>query len=142
MRKLEVTFGITTEISTLTGDGWRPQAERSLLSMAQRFAKEFLNSGNQHLSVETLEAHCHGLVCAVRTLYEAWRAALLQSRRNPKDSDFPDMLHAMYAPYFDIFRADGFMAPLIAKHTAQHRTKVVGKLVQLPAAIEAALRAS
>lgn len=142
MRCLEATLGTKTKVELLTGSDWSVKVERALLAMAQRFAKEFLDNQTDTLSIALLERHCQGLVCAVRTIYEAWRMALLRTGRKPKDSDFPDMLHTMYAPYFDIFRADSFMAPLIAKNLGHGRTKVIGKLAQLPRAIEAALSAA
>jgi hypothetical protein len=56
-----------------------------------------------------------------------------------KPSDFADALHAFYAPYVSIFRADNYMAPHIAKHVKQYGTRVVPKLRDLPGEIAAAL---
>jgi hypothetical protein len=143
MRNLESRFCIQTNIDHLTGAAWTLRTNHLLLSMAQRFAAEYLKHPAKGLTVKILEERCPGLVCAVRTFSHAWRAALVQSsRRPPKDSDFADMLHAMYAPYFHVFRADGFMAPVIAKNITPSQAVVVGKLVQLPSAIETALNAA
>ncbi len=57
----------------------------------------------------------------------------------PKPSDFPDALHAINAPYMDIFRADSFIAPYIARHSQRYGTRVVPKLSGLLPAIQAAL---
>lgn len=41
-----------------------------------------------------------------------------------KESDYADFMHAMYAPYFDVFRCDSKTAELLSRHSA-----VKGKIV-------------
>ena len=55
-------------------------------------------------------------------------------------SDFGDVMHAFYALYVDIFRADRFMADGLRKSLAHTRTTIVSKLSELPALIKARLR--
>ena len=78
-----------------------------------------------------------GLSVGVRSLLSAWRSSLTaMTPRAPKNSDFPDAVHAMYAPYVQIFRADAFMAPHIQKLTKRFGTAVVSKLEELPSTIQ------
>jgi len=50
-------------------------------------------------------------------------------------------MHAVYAPYVDIFRADSFMAPYIARQSNKYGTTTVAKLVDLSKAITERLTA-
>lgn len=56
--------------------------------------------------------------------------------RKAKVSDFGDIYHAAYLPYVDIFRADGFISSAIYAAKLPFDTKVVGKFVELPEAIQ------
>ena len=60
--------------------------------------------------------------------------------RKAKLSDFPDAMHAMYAPYVDVFRADSFMAPHVNRCVQRHSTIVVSKLDELVTSIGEVLK--
>jgi hypothetical protein len=62
-----------------------------------------------------------------------------KSPRRPKQSDMVDMFHSFYAPYVDIYRTDGFMAPITEKYVKRFDTTVVGKLPDLIEAVQKAL---
>ena len=53
-----------------------------------------------------------------------------------KPSDGVDVMHAMYLPHVDVYRADAFMADVIGKVARRYRTRVVGSLLELPQAIK------
>jgi hypothetical protein len=59
-----------------------------------------------------------------------------RSPRRPKQSDMVDMFHSFYAPYVDIYRTDGFMAPITDKYVKRFGTTVVGKLPDLIEAVQ------
>lgn len=61
--------------------------------------------------------------------------------RRPKKSDMVDMFHSFYAPYVDIYRTDGFMAPITEKYVKRFDTVVVGKLTDLIEAVQKILKA-
>ena len=44
-----------------------------------------------------------------------WDIAIEQGRKQPKTSDFVDVLHSMYAPYVRYFSADRYMAPKLTQ---------------------------
>jgi len=58
------------------------------------------------------------------------------SDRPGKISDFGDISHSVYLPHVDVFRADGFTTSLIKESKFPINTLVVGKLLELPEAIE------
>ena len=62
--------------------------------------------------------------------------------RKPKPSDAVDLLHAVYLPFVDVFRADAFMTNAINDAKLPFQTTVVGKLEQLVPVIEDRLRAA
>ena len=53
----------------------------------------------------------------------------------PSDSQAVDAMHAAYAPYVNVFRADRYMAPHIDKQVKQFGTRVVNKLEDVPAVL-------
>ncbi len=64
----------------------------------------------------------------------------LFTTRKAKSSDFGDILHTVYIPYVDIFRADGNTASIIEQAKLPFKTKVVSKLTDLPRYIENLLK--
>ena len=69
-------------------------------------------------------------------LHVAWLSALSPTAtRKPKTSDFGDILHVLYLPYVDVFRADGFTSSAIAAANVSGHTTVVKSLADLPSAI-------
>ena len=61
------------------------------------------------------------------------------SPRKPRASDLGDILHCCYLPFVDVFRADSFLAPIIVDANLPLKTVVVGKLLDVPPAIEKCL---
>lgn len=112
-----------------------------LLNTGKRLADLMELSLSNHSFEETcLSRNAVGLsVCITSAVDSMWNS-LSATPRKPKDSDFIDVMHALYAPYVDVFRADGYMAPIIAKAAQRYGTKVVGKLTDLVGAIEKALK--
>jgi hypothetical protein len=124
----------------LRADRWQGWQDKMLASIANRFAEKI--APGARLEVRTVDDCCAGLSVAVRSLHSAWRSITFETPRPPKPSDFPDAVHAAYAPYVDLFRADSFMAPHIARCAMPWGTVVVAKLIALPGAIEERLRAA
>lgn len=88
------------------------------------------------LDILLIDKCCPGLSAAIRSLHSAWRSITFENQRKPKESDFVDALHAAYAPYVDVFRADGFMANYVARQVDRYGTTVVPKLSSLPDVLE------
>lgn len=139
LRRLEEQLGRRVPVSTLTPSGWKALLDDTLLKFANRVLATSHPDCQPILDVRLVMQHCPGLSTTFRCIYStAWDALSLQPRV-PKKSDYADALHALYAPYVSIFRADSYMAPHVAKHVKEYGTKVVGKLRDLPREIEMAL---
>jgi hypothetical protein len=80
-----------------------------------------------------------GVSTLAAVMIHSWQCASNVNPRLFRASDLGDAFHAIYAPYVDIFRSDGFMADPIQQATIRYNTKVVGKLRDLPEAINAAI---
>ena len=116
---------------------WKEWQDDMVAQIANRFAAK--THSTKTLTTDQVDNCCPGLSVAVRSIHSAWRTVTLTQPRQAKLSDFPDAMHAAYAPYSDIYRADSFMAPYIAHQTSRHGTTVVPKLTALPQAIESLL---
>lgn len=115
---------------------WMEMQGRQMVSLAQAAA----NSRNIILGTvtpEDVDRHCPGISATVRSLYSsAWENVSGSRKEEPSDSQPVDALHAMYAPYVRVFRADRFMAPHIQKQVARYGTIVVPRLAQLVRVLE------
>lgn len=109
-------------------------------NVANRVANGLLSVPHSMLTPLLIDKKCPGLSTGIRAVLSAWWQSTGDTPRMPLPSDYPDALHAMYAPYVDIFRADSFMAPHIRRQVKPYGTIVVQKLSQLIPTIEGALR--
>jgi hypothetical protein len=120
----------------------RRNEDSHLMRVLQAWAEERL--GTEQLAFKDSTAMfkaAPGLTVALRTVYRSMGNSVGKGKRKPLDSDFVDGLHAVYAPYVDIFRADGYMAPLVQGAVSEHGTEVVANLLELPAVIQKRLEA-
>ncbi|MFO1251445.1 MAG: hypothetical protein U1E77_10005 [Inhella sp.] len=115
------------------------RADQLIADFAQRFAADRLPGPGNPLPLAHLHDTCAGLTTMIRTFLDAAWTSTTEQPRLPLPSDFPDALHAIYAPYVDIFRPDGYTAPHVARHVKRFGTKVVPKLRHLLPAIEECL---
>jgi hypothetical protein len=114
-------------------DHWLMEQNKLLLTVANRLIAEPKPTA---LSIESINEFCPGFATWIRSTHESMRLALLAKHpRKPKKSDFVDSLHAAYAPYVDIFRADDYMTPILRPLVQRYGTTVCGKLAELPNAI-------
>lgn len=61
--------------------------------------------------------------------------------RKPLASDMGDLMHAVYLPFADVFRADGFASNAIRSAKLPLSTQVVGNFLELPDTIQQILSA-
>jgi hypothetical protein len=141
MRQTDAMAGTNLADVIMSASKWASLQDELLIRIATRLCTELLNLPPSELTAERIDKCCPGLSVGVRSLHSAWWTTTQKNPRPPKLSDFPDALHAMYAPYVDIFRADSFMTQYIAKFATQYGTIVVPKLEQLPNAVRIALAA-
>lgn len=111
---------------------------QQLLGVVEKARARYGIKFDQPISVKDIARSCPGLDATIRAIMSSvWDNIGGRCKRPPSDSQFPDAMHAMYAPYVDVFRADAYMAPHIRRHVQmQHGTQVVAKLAELPRVIE------
>lgn len=94
-----------------------------------------------YLNAEIVDTLAPGFTTWQRLLHELGRDSAAPNRpRAASHSDFPDTIHAIYAPYMDVFRCDGYLAPVLRRLRTPDITKVVGKSKELLSTLEALLR--
>ena len=110
---------------------WLAMQDQQLVNLLQRLADATeLTLGS--FTAADVDAYCPGLSAGVRALYSSvWENVGGSRKEPPSDSQPVDVLHAFYAPYVKVFRADRFMAPHIQKQVRRHGTVVVPRLAQL-----------
>lgn len=119
---------------------WKEMEVSQLLAVAQRVAC------GKGIELGSCDGHdvatfCLGLTACVGSLLSSVWANVGEGRRvEPSDSQPADALHACYAPYVKVFRADRFMAPHIRKHIKAANTEVVPRLSELVGVLDAQLR--
>jgi hypothetical protein len=123
------------------GDGpsapwWEDLQEETVLRLANRHMLERHPGKAPCADIARVERCCPGFVTAIRLLHLVVRDALTQQPRQLSESDGVDAMHAMYAPYVDIFRADRYMAPHLQGLVRTWGTTVVPRIEELPANIQ------
>lgn len=125
----------------LSSKGWANLQDELLVNVAAKLAFGFFPGYEKTLTPELLDAHCPGLATAIRSMHSSLWTAMGAQPREPEDNDFVDAMHALYAPYCDLFRADRYMSSHVRKHTERYGTEVVSGLKDLLARIQARVRA-
>jgi hypothetical protein len=139
VRRVDKMLDRKTADELFSSKQWASWQDELLVSVSSRLADSILGMPSAPLTAASIDLSCPGLSTGIRSLHSAWWTATAAKPRSPKLSDFPDALHAMYAPYVDVFRADSFMAPYIRRYTARYDTKVVPKLSELKSTVLALL---
>lgn len=115
---------------------WEDNVNRLVLGVVERVRAHLNIQLDRPVTQQDVARSCPGLDAVARTMQSSIWDNLGGSRKElPSDSQFPDAMHAMYAPYVDIFRADSYMASHIRNQVKRHGTQVVAKLRDLPDAI-------
>lgn len=125
--------GVSSDRNLFTPSGWHTSLQHSLVNIPNRLATSLSLPGAVTDDSKLVERYCPSLTLALKVLYSAlWDSVSGKKPRQPENSDFLDAVHAMYAPYVRVFRADRYMAPHVRKHASVHGTIVVNRLLDLP----------
>lgn len=110
---------------------WNKMVEGQQVSMARSMA-QWCGSNLGEVTSEDVSAFCPGISTMVRSLYSSvWSNVGEGKKEEPLDSQPVDSIHALYAPYVDVFRADKFMTPHIQREVDASGTVVVRLLSDL-----------
>ncbi|SEO85079.1 hypothetical protein [Nitrosovibrio sp. Nv6] len=140
VRKIDAELGTSLTDTLYSSSKWMQLQEDMLLGIATRLSEKFSDQVSRTLTPSLIDNGCPGLSVGVKSLYKAWWTVTGHMPRRAKLSDFPDALHAMYAPYVNVFRADSFMAPHIKQYAQKFGTQIVPKLTALIPTIHKALQ--
>lgn len=123
----------------ITKNKWIGLQDQMLETISKSHIANFNSNITEQIKASELDIYCPGFSTSFRVIHSSIWDSISRSSRTPHSNDYLDSLHALHAPYVDIFRADRYMAPHIAAHTAKYRTCVVSSLDALIPAIEAKL---
>jgi len=124
---------------------WKKGFKEAISPMYGNIVKRLANEqGIEDVSANNADAWSMrpGLAAALAVQCQIARRnmGLAGKPRQADEGDFGDVLHCVHLPFVDFFRADGFVASIIIEAKMPFLTKVVPKLIQLPAAIEDRLK--
>jgi hypothetical protein len=131
LRRYESILGPDFKADMLTSKGWQAVQDQLLLQVANRLLAHSHPGSKACGSAELVDKQCPGLSTTIRSLHSSLWNSVGIDPRTPRESDFVDAVHAMYAPYVTFFRADRYMAPHIRKQAVHHGTVVVSRLEDL-----------
>jgi hypothetical protein len=121
------------ELSTKTKEKLK---DSLLISLSEKLSASLDIASISIADPSDIRKNAPSLNVAISTAVDSMWNSITERYREPKASDFADIVHSLYAPYVDVFRADAYMAPLIASTATHYGTKVVGRLKDIPTAIE------
>lgn len=132
----EERLGVPKGQRILTKKIWIQHQDEMVVKVSSNMVARFDPDFRGQIDLTQFDQNCPGFSTCLRALHSSIWSSIGQAPRTPKDSDVVDALHALYAPYVDVFRADSFMAPFIADQVRQNGTIVVSKLESLVQTIQ------
>lgn len=133
--------GINALAPSISLTGWHAKQLEHLCGLGNEVIEAFgLDPGGVPIEDPALfDTFAPGFSLSTQALFAAGRSGTLDRPRTAKGSDFADSAHAFFIPYMNVFRCDGFMAPVLTTLASRHGTTVVGKLTDLGDVIEGLL---
>lgn len=120
---------------------WEIRQRSQMCGVVRAFAESESLAVPATFDAADVVAKCPGVATMFGALYSrVWENVAGGMKKEVSDSLTVDSMHALYAPYVDVFRADREMAPHIAKQLKPHGTAVVAKREELPTVIERLLQ--
>jgi len=115
---------------------WDKLVGQQLIAIIRRMAS-MTGIKLDEFEVGDVGTYCPGVSTGVRSMYSSlWENVGGGRKEEPSDSQPVDAMHAFYAPYVTVFRADRFMAPHIQRQVRNVGTIVVPRLSQLVGTLE------
>ena len=136
---MESTLQIPQLQSFVTRSRWIGNQDRILESVAKPLITQFCPNIDHEVPAAELDLYCPGFSTAFRVIHSAAWDSISRSARTPQSNDYLDSIHALHAPYVNLFRADRYMSAHIEMHTGKYGTSVVSSLEALIPAIESSL---
>ncbi len=106
--------------------GWRLLSDELLLRLVSS-TEPHESATSQRMSAERIRNRCPGICAQADVTYSfVWSYIAGTAKKEIPNSAAADAMHAAYAPYVDVFRADRSMAPHVATAVQGIGTRVVG----------------
>ncbi|MDO5289646.1 MAG: hypothetical protein Q4F13_08445 [Pseudomonadota bacterium] len=141
--KLLLEGGATTSKAAVRAEiakVWNEQKSRQLVNLVKSLAIQ-ANVRLQNIDDNKIEECCAGLRACVKSLYSSiWDNVSGERKKSISPSQPVDALHALYAPYVDVFRAYRYMSPHIQRQVARDKTTVVPLLTELVGVLQDRLK--
>lgn len=118
----------------LTDDFWKGAWEDQIVNVVLKLAGDS-QATPLALSSRQVITRCPGITCFFGVAFEIFKRRASGGKRQLTRNDFQDALHAIYAPYVDVFRADGHTSSLLRPYSKRYGSKVIDRIEQLPSAI-------
>ncbi|MBL0841542.1 hypothetical protein JK348_04060 [Pseudomonas mediterranea] len=116
---------------SVRGERWTKLKKRGMLDIVNHLLESLLPEASKCEDASLIERYCPGLFVCVNAFYTSFHKSLGENGREPKASDFVDLIHALYIPYVSYFRADRYMCGVLQPLAEAYGTEVVAT----PAAI-------
>lgn len=110
---------------------WNNSVNQQLITATTRMA-DTASIKLEKFSPGDVDTYCPGISTLIRSMFSSvWENVGGSRKEQPSDSQPVDAIHALYAPYVTVFRADRFMTPHIQRQVLSAGTTVVPRLSQL-----------
>jgi hypothetical protein len=141
LRETGTALGIPPPVPAVDLAWWLSQQDKLVVALAKQLATRLYDISLEGHTPADVDRLAPSLATCIRVLHSSTWNSAGTSARQPKKSDWMDSLHAMYAPYVDIFRTDSYMAPIVEEKVKKYGTTVVAKIENLAEQIETRLNA-
>lgn len=121
---------------SLTEEGMRGNSLTFLVQLSINISEKYDLNWAPLVGINDFIRDTPGLYTYASIAIESSWRSFTDKPRQPKSSDTVDLWHSFYAPYVDVYRTDGFMAPMVKKYSSEFGTSVVGKLTELIEVVE------
>lgn len=142
LHEYEAALGPDFKADIFTQKGWQIEQNKLLVNVAVRLLQISHPGTSANINIEQVDKYCPGLSTTIRALHSSLWTSVGATPRTPQESDFVDAVHAMYAPYVKLFRADRYMAQHVNKQVKDLGVHVVSSLQDLPAQINGLIELS
>ncbi|MBU3592914.1 hypothetical protein ICN42_02215 [Polynucleobacter sp. 71A-WALBACH] len=139
LRETGSELGISPLFPAIDKLWWLKQQDQLVAHLAKQLASRLFEISLEDRTSSDVDRLAPGFSTCIRVLHSSIWESVGPSARNPKPSDWADTLHALYAPYVDIFRTDSYMARIIQEKTHKYGTTIVAKIEDLAEQIEVRL---
>jgi hypothetical protein len=127
---------VPTIKQSLTEEGLRGNSLILLKQLSINITEKYGLSLDPLVAISDFIRNAPGLYTYASIAIESSWPSFTNQPRQTKSSDTVDLWHSFYAPYVDVYRTDGFMAPMVKKYSSEFGTSVVGKLTELIDVVE------